>query len=550
MRRHLPLSISILLLAAACGEAASDKAGGDGGGGDLAPCTRDADCPAGLVCGTDGICVTEDGTPPERERPRDAVRPEASAERIFILSPSADAVTLLDPSSLALKSVGVPAEPIDLEVLPGEDAALILSGAGRSLSLLHWSGGGPALHVQRIDRRFGAVAVDPTGARAILWNPDGSLPADGAEGVVGIVDLAALRDDAPAPIAELAVGRRHAAVFFRGGEDAVVVGKEEIAVLSLAAEPAATRIALPASFAEPSTREAVAAADGSFLLMRSLAAAEILVFDVAARTLATLPLPAPATDLDLSADGTLAAAVLRSSGQIAFLDLPAALGDPGAVRLYEAALPAEGCEAPPCTTAAGQVELAADGSLAVLFSSAAPTESVVAMRTADGSLLGTFHLEKRPAAVFLTPDATRAVIFLQADPGSTVSDPYEREVDRSEGYAVVDLEGGFSQLKLTGTRVPREVVFAPGDRWAAVSLREADGPGFGLDAIDLQSLLTTPLPLASAPEFLGPLPAENEETLHRIWVTQVHPAGRIGIARLDRRSIRHITGFELESEVP
>jgi len=550
MRRLLPFFV---LVALACGEAgvdAGDSRGAEDPGDGLGGCLRDADCPDGLACNREGVCVADDGLPPEEEDPRAAVRPEASADHLFVLAPAADAVTLIDPDTLEVESVPVPAEPVDLEVIPGEDAALVLSREGRALSLLTLQGGVRALEVLPTGRRYGAVSLAPDGRFAILWTPDGAIPDAGAEGIVAVVDVAAWRAGETAPLRELAAGRRHTAVHFRGGSDAVIVGKSELAVIALdAGDPLAERVALPAGFDEVLTREALAAPDGSFLLLRSLAAPELAVFDVAARNLSALPLPAPATDLDVSADGSLAVAVLRSTGQVATLPLPGALADPGSIAFATVALPGSACETPGCTVAPGQVALSPDGALAVLFSNAAPTESFALFTPASGSWEVFGGLEKWVRSIGLSTDGRSAVVIHRPDPASTAADLYERQVDQAEGYTVIDLDRGVGQLKLTGALVPQQVVFATGGRYAAVALRGATSRDFGLDAIDLETLVTAPLPLASAPEFAGPLPAATEEQAHRIWVTQEHPAGRIGVARLDQRTLRTITGFELNAEV-
>lgn len=554
---HLRWCVLALVLLAACGESA-DEAGGagpDGGAPPLGDCFTDADCPTGLVCNDQRRCVDDTGLPPEEEDPRRAIRPEASAERLYVLAPAADAVTLIDPLTLDLESVAVPEDPVDLEVVPGEDAAVVLSGDGRAVSFLAVDAGQVSLVSQRTPRRYAAVALAPDGTRAVLWTPDGVVPDAGAEGIVALVDVTALRNGGEAAIEEFAAGRRHAGVRFREvagvAVDAVVIGSDEVAVFALdAEEPGPVRVALPPTFAEPSTREAVAAPDGSFLLLRSLAALELAVFDVATRTLSTLPLPAAATDLDVTEDGSLAVAVLRSTSQVAVFPLPAALTDPGAIALFAVGLPVTFCEVPPCADAPpGQVSLAPDGSFAVLFTSAAPTEAIALFRPADGTATVFDRLQKQVQAVALANDGTSAVVLHRPQPDSTVADLYERQVDQSEGYSVVDLEAGTVQLKLTDTQAPQEVVFAPGDRYAGVTLRDDEGGTFGLDAIDLDTLVTRALPLASAPEFAGPLPGPTPELENRIWVTQEHRAGRISVVELDAGDVRTITGFELNSEV-
>jgi len=199
--------------------------------------------------------------------------------------------------------------------------------------------------------------------------------------------------------------------------------------------------------------------------------------------------------------------------------------------------------------APGQVALSPDGAFAALFSNASPTEAFAILRPADGSVAVFDRLDKQVQSIALAPTGTHAVVLHRPQPDSTVADLYERQVDQAEGYSVVDLQAGLTQLKLTGSLAPREVVFAAGDRFAGVTLRDDAAGTFGLDAIDLGTLVTEALPLASAPEFAGPLPAPTPDLENRIWVTQEHPAGRISFVQLDARTVRTVTGFELESEV-
>jgi len=553
MVRPVPISPALVLaLAAACGEA-SDEARGDlGPPGGIGACTVDADCPTGLTCDEAGVCVADDGRPPEEEDDeRPGARPAASARHLWVLSPGADAVTLIDTETLALRSIPFPPEPIAVATLPGEEAALVLSGGGRALSLLSRADGTHSLAVVDTGRRFDALSLAPDGSVAVLWTPDGVLPAEGAEGLVALVDVDAIRSGEAAP-AVFAAGRRHEAVHFRmeagTAVDAAIVGKGEIAVFALAGGFAPPeRVPLPDAFADPATRETVAAPDGSFLLLRSLAAAELAVFDVATRALSTVPLPAPATDLDVSAEGSLALAVLRGAGQVAVLPLPAALADPGTIAFASVDLPGTGCDEPPCLHPPGQAALAPDGRVALLYSNATPTEGFARFDTADGSHVVFDRLEKWVESIRLSPDGASAVVVHRPDPDSTAADPYEREVDRANGHTAIDLSSGAAQLKLTGALAPAVVIFAAGGRFAAVPLIGADG--FGLDVIDLQTLVVQPLPLASTPAFAGTLPAPTPALAHRIWVTQAHPAGRIGIARLDEMRMQTITGFALGTEV-
>jgi hypothetical protein len=246
-----------------------------------------------------------------------------------------------------------------------------------------------------------------------------------------------------------------------------------------------------------------------------------------------------ATDLDLSADGTLAVAALRSTSQVTWFPVPEALTDPS---LFQTA--------PVAGVIPGQVELAPDASFAVLFSTTEDSETLGLLDFAAPApaveALG--WLQKWIRSVGLAPDGRTAVVIHRPNPNSTVSDAYEREVDKDEGYSVLDLSQGIAQLKRTLGVPPREVVFTPDGLHAAVTLRDDDRRRFEVDAIDLTTLVTDTLALASAPEFAGTMPAGTARP-DRIWVTQVHPAGRIGFIDLADRAIRTATGYELNADI-
>lgn len=525
----------------------SDDSGAAGG------CFQDADCGAGLAC-VALRCVAGDGLPPEQEEPHTFLRPAASATRVWALSPDGDTVSTIDPVTLAVDAVTVPPEPFALALVPDVDAAVVLSRRGAALTVLTATSAGRRLHSQKTPRHFGAVSLSPDGKWAVLWTPDGQPLDAGAEGLVGLVDVAALAAGTPAPVLERAAGRRHTDVFFRteGGvvKDAVIVGQAEIAVLDLtnpAARPVPERIVLPDEYASLAVREAIAPPGGAVVLLRSLATKDVGVFDVATRRLSRLSLPAAPSDLDLSDDGTLAFAVLRETSQVAWFPVPAALTDPTKVVVKDVALTAHDC-APltvPCAVAPGQAVLSPDGTHAALFTNARASESFGWLTLATGRLVTYDRLEKLVRSLGIAPDGTHAIVLHRPEPGSTVSDPYERAVDQAEGYSIVDLAAGFSQLKLTDDVAPLEFVFSPTGSHAAVTLRRDTGRVFRVEAVDLSTLVTTTLQLASAPQFAGPLPGAGA----RVWVTQEHPAGRISFVDLAGRSVRTATGFELNAEI-
>jgi hypothetical protein len=234
-RALLPLVSVAALGLAACGDA--DSRGADGYAPDDPFCYGDADCPTGLVCRVSECVSPDDELPPEEEEPHVFQRPAASPAHVFALSTGAGSVAIVDPASLQIEAVVLPDEPVGLAVVPGKDAAVVLSRRGAALSYLARTEAGWSLATRHTPRRFDAVTLSPDGAVAVLWTPDGQVSDGGAEGIVGLADVAALAAGTPAPIRERAAGRRHTDVFFRmdGGAaaDAVIVGQDEIAVVDL-----------------------------------------------------------------------------------------------------------------------------------------------------------------------------------------------------------------------------------------------------------------------------------------------------------------------------
>ncbi len=553
MKRILALSLALSLAGCACGGGFDDAEGteveppsGGGDGGGLGDCVTDADCPLGLRCDF-GLCVTpDDGRPPEEERDATFLRPVAGDRFVYAISPNADSLAVIDPATLDIEAVILPEEPIAARAVPGRDAAVILSRRGEAISLVRTDAAGTSLVIARTGRAYAALTLSPDGRWAVLWTPEGELPDAGAEGIVALVDLDALERGEASPV-ERAAGRRHTDVFFRmagpRAAEAVVVGKEEVAAIDLGTLDealTAERIFLPEGYREIVTREAIPAPDGSFVLFRSLAAPELALLDVAERQVATLALPALATDVDLAEDGTFAVAALRASSQLAVIPLPGALTVPGSVALLDAT-----------GVVPGQVELSLDGRFAVTFTNSEDSETFgLVDLAAPAPAVELFPwLEKWIDAVGLGPDGRTAVVVHRPNPGSTVADLYERDVDVQQGYSVVDLEGGFAQLKLTGTVRPGEFVFSQDGRHAAVTLRDDRTRTYRVDAVDLETLVAATLPLASAPEYAGALTSAEPDLADRVWVTQVHPAGRISFVDLEERSVRTATGYELNSDV-
>ncbi|MFL5318089.1 MAG: hypothetical protein ACJ790_00435, partial [Myxococcaceae bacterium] len=464
------------------------------------------------------------------------------------LNPTAASVARIDPTTLAIEAVPVGSNPIGLASMPGEDAAVVLSYDDASLTIIESSTlPSKAIRVA-LKRQEGKLTVSPDGAFAVAWPDPSAAPASGSEGVFTLIDLKKARQGLPADQVrvERAGGYRITNVVFRVENGVAtklhVFAKSTVSTFDLSdlqnALPA--RLNLPASMsADISSREVVANDSGQVVMIRSTTAAELASFDGAQLTV--VPLPEIATDLDLLPDGTAAVAALRTAGEVAFIELPADIADPTGIQTF----PVPG-------VVVGQVALPpvipSTGMFAFIYSTATSDEAFARVDLPSGTVTR-YQLEKAVAEIGISPDSKSALILHSANPNSTATDPYEKAVDLDQGYSVFDVSSGYWQLQRTGSTMPTRYAFSPEGGYVGVALRNDSLGKFSLHAVNLSSLVATPLPLASAPLFMGTVPEAPGITPHRVFVSQNHPAGRISVIQLDSGQVRTATGFTLNAEI-
>ncbi|MDX2009029.1 MAG: hypothetical protein SFW67_02505 [Myxococcaceae bacterium] len=527
------------------GGAGFSGAGGSGGtGGGTPGCRTNAECVGGFTC-DNGRCV-----PPEQEQNRGLgdAPPIATPRYVYALNPTAASVARIDPVSLLIEAIAVGPRPLALVALPGEDAALVLSFDDSSLSVIDSRTLPSKVTRVPLKRQYSRLTLSPDGRFAVAWPDPSTAPPSGAEGVFALVEIERLRTGAtPAQaVSERAGGFRITDVVFRTEAARTtrlsVFAKSTISTFDLT-NPAAslpTRLTLPASFSsEISSREVVATQDGRVVLLRSTVAPELAAFDGTA--LNTVPLSEVATDLDLLPDGTAAVAALRSAGSVAWIEIPADLTAPSGIEVFRVADGGVGQVALP--------ESASDaGVFAFVWSNVAGDESVSRVDFPSGRVVR-YPVEKLVDEVAVSPDSRSALIIHRSNAATTATDPYEAAVDRDEGFSVFDVPSGFAQLQRTGTTKPTRYAFSPRGGFVGVALRNDALRRYQLQAVNLSSLVSTTLPLASTPLYMGTVPEAPGITPHRVFVSQQHPAGRISVIQLDTGQVRTATGFTLNWEI-
>jgi hypothetical protein len=554
-RPLLGLACAVVVLASGCSASGVSGTGGNienggtggfggSGGGSGSGGASGCNCASGFTCQF-GACVPNEI---EKDRSLGNAPPVATPRYVFALNPTAASVARIDPVSLQIEAIPVGPGPVALVAMPGEDSAVVLSQADASLSLIESKTLPSKVTRFALKRQHSRLSVSPDGAFAVAWPDPAQPPSSGSEGIFTLIDLKKAREGKPLTevMLERAGGYRITNVVFRTDAGVAtrvsIFAKSTVSTWDLASPATALpqRLQLPASMTtDVSAREVVSTPNGQVVMLRSTTTAEIASFAAGALTL--VPLSEIATDLDLLADGSAAVLAMRTTGKVAYLRIPQDILAPAGI-----------LEVPVPGGVVGQIALPptvpATGMFAFVYSNVGGDESFARVDLPSGTVTR-YPLEKTIDEISISPDSKSAVILHLANPMSTATDPYEIAVDKDQGFSVFDIGTGFWQLQRTGTTRPTRYAFSPVGGFIGVALRDDAAKKFALQAVNLSSLVTTTLALASTPLFMGTVPQAPGITPHRVFVSQEHPAGRISVIQLDTGQVRTATGFTLNSEI-
>ncbi len=529
-----------------------NSSGGSGGG--TLPCTSSAQCPSGLTCEDAGVCVSPaDNKPPEQPTPVAGPVPAATPDYVFALDPAGGQAVRVDAQTLAIEAIPLGGSPAEVDAFPKADRVLVLNPGNDEVHLLDATAPGPTVTENiPLDRRQDHLRLAPDGSWAAAFTDPNDSPDQGAEGIVTLIRIAPPGTTSAGTAYDRAAGFRVSDVFFRapGGttQGAVAVALDSVSFVDLTgATPPdlPPRQALPAAAsADLASRSVVATPDGAYVLIRSFTSTDLTIVDVDAQSVSTLSLPDVATDLEIEPGGTAAVAVMRATAQIAVLRIPQDLranAQPALISLgsFNAGQIAFSPVAAPTT-----------GPFGLLFTNASPSMEIARLDVQSGLVTPYPPLQKLVQGVGISPDGKSAVVVHRPDPNPQTTDPYAAQVAEDEGYSMFDIASAASQLKRTGTVAVQGFAFAPRGGAAAVALSDATNQVYGVDALDLETLVATSLALASPPEFVGAIPQPSGSTADaQVWVTQAFAGGRISFVDLSTLALQTVTGFELNSQI-
>ena len=566
---------------ARCAATGGDDESGGWSPGDASPCI-------GVGCGAGGSGATggsgggggSGGAPPEQELESSFESPVATGRYVWAANPESGRVALVDADALEVRTEEAGFGPTYLAAVPssapGTDQAIVINVKSDDATFFRVNAAGE-ITAQIVEIHDGANSwtVSAGGKWAIAWTDASKISnADPTEGFqdVTVIDLAGQK-----PVStRLSVGYRPTRLFMSADETrAFAVTEPGITVMELSGAPAVVKdVAVTDDPLEsPASRDVTVTPDGDYALVRRDGSSEVSIVSLADGQRVDVTLSGPVTDLDLSADGTRAIAVVREPGAAppppppppppADAGADGAADDGGLDGAAEASLPDAAPPAPPPSSevfllpipgifsapgtfdqvtiddeVVGSVSVSEQGSVALLYTNATPNDHLTILATASGPDYLSFRtvaLKAPVKAVFPAPDSAHAIAVLA--PGSGSGKP--------GAFSVVPITNDLPP-KIQGTDAPpmSVAIAPPPSKRALVTVRDDSKKVFAVHLARMPELQVDKLPLASPPLAAGMVPSAG-----RGWVAQKHPEGRITFVDLDDGSARTLTGFELGAKV-
>jgi hypothetical protein len=265
---------------------------------------------------------------------------------------------------------------------------------------------------------------------------------------------------------------------------------------------------------------------GDYAVARRDGSAALLLVDLKARKVSTLVLSSEITDLDLvdGKAGPQAYAVLRSESTLVRIDIPAGFTDPAHRKTYD----------PFSGAIIGSVTISANGTYALLYTTAVPSTTLAIFDLTTETLLTSPAIKKNIRAVAVSPNEKTALVL--HDKGQSSSDQY--------GYSLVDLASSSTVLMNTSAD-PKQFIITPDSTNAFVVLRDDKASIRTVQRVSLTSFLERNFDLGSPPSSIAALSSD----IKKVFVGQVYTEGRISFINWETDVVQTVTGFALSGRI-
>jgi hypothetical protein len=535
----------------ACGEddmAGGAALGGDGGGvggtagGSSAGTGGTLGIPNGGTSntGTSGAATGgSGGTPPEPEREIESAfrAPVATDRFVWTANPESGNVAVIDATTHAVRLAKAGFRPTTVAGLPGaddEDGAIVLNEGSADATVLHVDAEG-SLSSDTLETHMGAnaIAVSPSGRFAIAWTDATKFPSAMLDPTDSFQAVTVLSLGEEPSSTMLSVGYRPSQIVFDDAEERVLVVTEPgLSVIELGDD---SRVSALVELSEdpvevPAARDVSITPDGAIALVRLDGSTKLGVVEIETGERDELELGDFVTDLDLSADGATAFAVIGSAEATVstLVVIPVPVGSTDASTFRRLDVP---------SVVSRSVSMSPDGSLALLYSNAEPNPYVAVLTSDDDwehHRARALDLKAPVRAVFAAPQGPHGIAFQDTQPTST----------KRGAFSLISTEENRAP-KIVGTDAPPiAVAFSPDGANAVIATRDTTNLRYGVYLVHLDDLEETLVALPSPPLAAGIVPLANSA-----FVSQAHPEGRITFVNLDDGRFKTLTGFELAGRV-
>src|SRR6478735_1092047 len=475
--------------------------------------------------------------PPDEEVDLVGRGPMAAGKLLWSAIPDSGRVALIDAQSLSVRMTNAGFGPTYLAAVPskaGTDSAIVLNVGSHDASWFKASG--TQISTVTIATHVGANAwsVSADGKYAIAWTNVALIEGSASDALNGYSELTVIDLSASPPTStRLSVGFRPSQVVFdAGSKHAFAVVDEGISVIELGKNPALSALfGVSAADLSAHVRDVNIAPDGAFAVVRVEGSHDLQIIELSSGARQVLTLESNVTDLDLSADGSTATAVLGEATppQVVSFAVP----NPGVepAEFERATIPGE---------LVRSVTLAPSDELALLYANAVPSSHVTLLDTAPGEHhfgFRTVDVQGPVRGIFVAPDSQTAITFQTPPAGSS----------KKGLFSIVPTQAVRSPRIVGTDAAPAEIAFSDADTGKAlVTVHESKNTVHGVYVIGLANLEQNFVPLASEPlpGATGIVPLAK-----RGFVAQKHPEGRITFIDLETGAAQTLSGFEIAARV-
>jgi YVTN family beta-propeller protein len=518
--------------------------------------------------------------PPEKETIASFELPHAGPNYVYVANPASNSVAVINAKTQAIQIVEAGAQPRFLQTFGDTDAAIVLNVASFDATIVRTNKdtGASTTSKVSVQRGSNAIAVAPDGKHAVVYYDQTFSGAAGTPGSFQDVSVLTLREGADKSVG-MTIGFRPSAVSFSAdGQKAFIVTEDGVSILDFAGiEKSGAGLADLVPLGDPGlikTLDVSITPDGRYALARQQNASVLRLVDLGSGAIqlldvatlvpaapapeagappapipgdagdaappppptpppATPPPPAPVTDLDLAPSGAYAMAVLRDRSAVVRLPIPDAFTRPSTATVT--LVPGE---------IIGSVTLTPNEKYALLFTTVVDTnERLTILGLGAGEKPHSYQLRKSIQAIAVSPDDGTALVVhkkLPGDPNQAGLD-VEAQLDRKNGYSVVQLDTGRAKLQVTAAPLGPFTIVPDGSE---LFILFNAAPLYEVQMVDLLSFQIHPIELGSPPISVGAVPASE-----RVFVGQSHPDGRISFIDWKTAAVQSVTGFELNSRI-